>query len=50
MDVLTTVGLERLRQEICVRSQTPLSVDASGRVYRGVPLVASDLAIVMGSQ
>lgn len=50
MDVLTTVGLERLRQEICVRSLTPLSVDASGRVYRGVPLVASDLAIVMGSQ
>lgn len=47
MDVLTKVGLGRLREEIFARAKAPLSVDAGGRVYRGSPLVASDRAIVM---
>lgn len=46
MNVLTKVGLGRLRDEICARAKVPLSVDADGRVYRGLPAVASDRAIV----
>lgn len=47
MDVFTKVGLGRLRQEIFARAKAPLSIDASGRVYRGLPALLSDRAIVM---
>jgi hypothetical protein len=47
MDVLTKVGLSRLREEIWTRATMPLSVDVDGRVFKGMPVVASDRAIVM---
>jgi hypothetical protein len=47
MDVLSALGLERLRQEICARAAEPLSVNAAGLVYRGMPIIPSDQEIVM---
>jgi hypothetical protein len=47
MDVLTTLGLGRLRAAICERAMAPLSIDRDGRVYPGVPAAATDRAIIM---
>lgn len=47
MDVLTNLGLGRLRKEICARATAPLSVDKFGQVYRGQPVLPNDRAIIM---
>lgn len=47
MDVLTAVGLGRLRLVICEKAMAPLSIDAGGRLYPGMPTAATDRAIVI---
>lgn len=47
MDVLTRVGLGRLRDDIWSRASAPLSVNFGKRVFRGAPEVPGDRAIVM---
>jgi len=47
MEVLTTLGLERLREEIYTQATVPLFVKSDGRVYRGIPASAGDREIVV---